>query len=428
MSRKAIDIRQFLHQIRMKGFFHLLSANVLIQVVAFASQLFVAGILSPDDLARIKIIQTYLSLFSIIAGMGLNSSTLKICSEGRSVEENRRYFNTAFFFTLLSSVTVYLLLLLLNYLGLFTKDQLIKALLPLGLFPLISNSLFMLLMAYFQANKNIRLFSTLTMINKFLSIAGIVLLTWYMGIKGYYIAYNLSFAVMIVVAMAVSGGLFSKKLIQPERTILKHHHQYSRSSVLSNIASEASAYVDILLLSFLISDMQELGYYSFALTLTVALRIFPSTVHQITLPYFSEKSKSRAEFSALFSRYNRLLYGVVAISLLAFTALMPLVLELVFADKYASSVPYLYLLGIGWSIRSLVQLRSSALFGLGKIKYNGYISLITLGFNLVSFPVFIHFWGLMGAAFATILSGIVINLSAGYYFSKAVNSKKWEEE
>jgi len=35
---------------------------------------------------------------------------------------------------------------------------------------------------------------------------------------------------------------------------------------------------------------------------------------------------------------------------------------------------------------------------------------------------------LMGAAFATILSGIVINLSAGYYFSKAVNSKKWEEE
>jgi len=123
-----------------------------------------------------------------------------------------------------------------------------------------------------------------------------------------------------------------------------------------------------------------------------------------------------------------LLYGVVALSLLAFTGLMPLVLELIFGEKYATSIPYLYVLGIGWSIRSLVQLRSSALFGLGKIEYNGFTSLITLGVNLVSFPLFIYLWGLMGAAFATVLSGIVINLSAGFYFRKAVNSKKWEVE
>jgi O-antigen/teichoic acid export membrane protein len=115
------------------------------------------------------------------------------------------------------------------------------------------------------------------------------------------------------------------------------------------------------------------------------------------------------------------------VSLLVFAGLVPLVLELLFNDKYASSVPYLYVLGTGWSIRSLVQLRSSALFGLGKIEYNGYTSLITLSFNLFCFPVLIYFWGLMGAAVATILSGIVINLSAGYYFRKALATTKWEE-
>ncbi|MCE1155708.1 MAG: oligosaccharide flippase family protein [Bacteroidales bacterium] len=427
MTWTSNDIGKFLQQLRVKGFFHLLSANVLIQVVAFASQLFVAGILAPDDLARIKIIQTYLAIFSILAGMGLNASTLKICSEGRSAGENRRYFNTAFFFTLLSSTVVYLILIIINNFNLLSSDRLIQALLPLGLFPLISNSLFMVLMAYFQAGKNIRLFSILTIINKLLSIGGIILLTWYMGIKGYYIAYNLSFLLMIVVAMMVSGGLFSRDLVTPELNLLKHHLQYSRSSVFSNIAAEASAYIDILLLSFLSKDLHELGYYSFALTLTIALRIFPSTVQQITLPYFSEKSKNRAGFTALFRRYNRLLFGVVAVSLLVFAGLVPLVLELLFNDKYASSVPYLYVLGTGWSIRSLVQLRSSALFGLGKIEYNGYTSLITLSFNLFCFPVLIYFWGLMGAAVATILSGIVINLSAGYYFRKALATTKWEE-
>lgn len=426
MSWTATDIRQFMHQVRLKGFFHLLSANVLIQVVAFASQLFVAGILAPDDLARIKIIQTYLAIFSIVAGMGLNASTLKLCSEGRSAELNRRYFNTAFFFTFLSSTVLYILLLLINYFGLLTSDGLMRTLLPLGLFPLISNSLFMVLMAYFQAGKNIRLFSTLTIINKVLSIGGIVLLTWYLGIKGYYIAYNLSFIVMIVLAMVVSGGLLNHGILKPERELLRHHQRYSLSSVFSNIAAEVSAYIDILLLSFFSKDLQELGYYSFALTLTVALRIFPSTVQQITLPYFSEKGKNKDEFMALFSRYNRLLYGVVVLSLLAFAGVLPMILEFIFGDKYASSVPYLYILGIGWSIRSLVQLRSSALFGLGKIEYNGYTSLITLGFNLICFPVMIYFWEMMGAAIATILSGIMINLSAGYYFRKAVNSKQWE--
>ena len=82
------DIKIFLRKIQEKGFFHLLSANILIQIFAFASQLFVAGILSPEDIGRIKIIQTYLSVFSVIAGMGLNASTLKICSEGREHKEN----------------------------------------------------------------------------------------------------------------------------------------------------------------------------------------------------------------------------------------------------------------------------------------------------------------------------------------------------
>jgi len=79
-SKKSLTILQ---NIRQKGFFHLLSANLLIQVVAFFSQLFVAGILSPDDIGRIKVIQTFLSIFSVVAGMGFSSSTLKLCSENR---------------------------------------------------------------------------------------------------------------------------------------------------------------------------------------------------------------------------------------------------------------------------------------------------------------------------------------------------------
>jgi O-antigen/teichoic acid export membrane protein len=423
MRIKLTELQLFLHQIRLKGFFHLLSANVLIQVFAFASQLFVAGILSPEDLGRIKIIQTYLAIFSILAGMGFNASTLKICSEGRPAAENQRYFNTAFFFTVISSLIVYLLLLIINYFELLTTDTLIKSLIPLGLFPLISNSLFMLLMAYFQAGKNIRLFSTLTILNKIISIIGILLFTWYMGIKGYYIAYNISFVLMVLVALLVSGKLINKQSFIPQKTLLKHHWQYARSSVFSNIAAEASAYSDILLISFLSTDMEQIGYYSFALTLTIALRIFPTTVQQISLPYFSEKSKNRSEFLALYRRYNRILIGIVVLSLIAFIVVIPVFLEMVFGTKYDASLPFLYLLSIGWSIRSLIQLRSSALFGLGKIEYNGYASIITLAVNLVLYPLMIKWQGLYGAAYASIISGCVIYISSYILFRIALNKQ-----
>jgi O-antigen/teichoic acid export membrane protein len=84
-------LNHLLSDVAAKGFFHLLSANVLIQLVAFASQLFVAGILSPEDVGRIKIITTFLSVFSIIGGMGLNASTLKLCSENRSEAKQRNF-------------------------------------------------------------------------------------------------------------------------------------------------------------------------------------------------------------------------------------------------------------------------------------------------------------------------------------------------
>ena len=200
-----------LSNLTSRGFFHLLSANVLIQAVAFASQLFVAGILSPDDVGRIKVIMTFLSVFSVIGGMGFNGSTLKLCSENRSQGEVRQIFSVGVLFTVISTVAFYLLALLLNSFGLFSADKMIQWLIPMGLFPVITNSVFMVLVAYFQAIKEIKIMSRITIVNKLISIAAIVLLTWLLGIKGYYIAYNISFIIMLIVAMRLLKADFSFK-------------------------------------------------------------------------------------------------------------------------------------------------------------------------------------------------------------------------
>lgn len=406
--------------IREKGFFHLLSANLLIQVVAFASQLFVAGILAPDDIGRIKIIQTYLSIFSIIAGMGFNASTLKLCSENRTSEEQASLFRSALFFTTLSTITLYIIILVLNFFKVFSSDNLIHWLIPLGLFPIISNSLFMVFVSYFQATKKIKLMSNLTISNKLISILLIIILTYFAGIKGYYIAYNVSFFLMLFICFRFLHFSFYKGLSLTEITSqFSTHWHYANKSMYANLLSEMSAYIDILLLSFFVKDMQQIGYYSFALTITILLRLFPNTVQQITTPYFSSLANQKYDFLIAFKKYNNILYIVVAVTFIASIIFVPFLIHWIFKGKYDPSMLYFPLLALGWSLRQLAQLQSAAIFGLGKIQYNAYIGLISLIFNTIIISILLHLFGIIGAAYASVLGGFVFILSSRIYFQKA---------
>jgi O-antigen/teichoic acid export membrane protein len=80
---------------------------------------------------------------------------------------------------------------------------------------------------------------------------------------------------------------------------------------------------------------------------------------------------------------------------------------------------YFPLLAIGWSLRQLTQLQSGAIFGLGKIQYNAYVSLISLSFNIVTISICLHYFGLIGAAYTSILNGLVFILSSRYFYRKA---------
>lgn len=420
MTKKLHIFKEFTKNIVDKGFFHLLSANVFIQLVSFASQLFVAGILSPDDIGRIKIIQTFLSIFSIIGGMGLSSSTLKLCSENRSTKEKQKIFSSAVVFTLISTVFVYLLVLLLNYFNLLSSDKLVKILIPLGLFPLISNSIFILFVSYFQAIKQIKLLSKLTISNKLISIVFIILLAYWLGIKGYYIAYNISFVFMVLVCVKLFLKTKSKKYhIKNYFEELPKHWFYARFSMLSNLFADFSSYIDILLISFLVTNMHDVGYYSFALTMTVAFRLFPSSVQQITSPYFSNLSSQKVEFESIFKRYNRLLYIVVGGTLLLALLLIPPFIHLIFGGKYDNSIQYFNYLAVGWSILQLNQLQSGAIFGMGKINYNVYVSFISFVCNFVIYLIAFYLYGLLGVAISSIATGSINLILTQFYYKKA---------
>lgn len=418
MSNKISNTIKYLKQ---NGFFQLFSANILIQLFSFASQLIIAGILSPEDIGRVKVIQTFLLIFSIIGSAGLNNSTLKLCSENENSERINGVFRSAFFFTIFSSTVVYLLIVLFSVIGLISADAIINQLIPIGLFPIITNSIFNLYIVYSQSTRKIKLLSTLNLTNKIISIFAIIILTAILKLKGFFIAYNLSFLLMIIVCIIYFPiNLSFRKFKSEYKNFFFLHRKYAGISTISSLFNELGAYIDIFLISYLVKDMEQIGYYSFALTLTVATRIFPSTIQQITIPYFSARSGDKKLFYETYYQYRKILWIGIFIILLFSLLIFPPLLNLVFDYKYNNSMPYFYLLIIGWSIRQTVQLQSGAIFGLGKINYNLVISTSVILVNLAIYTLMINWLQLQGAAYASLISGVFIVLITRHFFNKSL--------
>jgi len=97
----------------------------------------------------------------------------------------------------------------------------------------------------------------------------------------------------------------------------------------------------------------------------------------------------------------------------------PYFIHLIFNGKYDPSIQYFPFLAIGWSLRMMSQLQTGAVFGLGKIKYNLYSSLITLLFNVLIISISIFYFGLIGAAYSSVFGGLVYVLTSRYFFNKA---------
>jgi len=148
------------------------------------------------------------------------------------------------------------------------------------------------------------------------------------------------------------------------------------------------------------------------------VRLLPGTVQQISIPYFSSRSNNSIDFMSRFKYFNTILSAIVGVTLVLLLIIVPFAIQFIFGEKYMPAIPFFVPLVIGWSIRQLLQLQVSVIFGLGKVEYNLYTSIISLIFNVLIVSICLHYFGLIGAAYASIPSGIVVVFCSFYYLRR----------
>ncbi len=421
MKKLIKKISELIKNISNKGFFHLLLANIFIQAIAFASQLFVAHILLPEDLGIIKFIQTLISIFTIIGGLGLSASTLKICSEPNSIQYKRETLSAVLSFTFLGTIISYSFVVIFLILNIIPANIEVVKLAPIAFLPIIFYNFFGLFVSYYQAQKKIKQLSYFTIANKILSIVLIVILTFYFGIYGYYYAMNIGLILIIIIFFINTKKELIFNLKRTKKiTLLKQHWVYSIPSLFANLLGDLTRFVDILFLNFFLKGMgNEIGMYSFALTLTILIRVLPSTVQQIANPYFSEKGNDKSTVQLLFKKYSKLLVIVIVITFIGFIIFVPFGIQIGFT-KYIPSIKYLLPLAIASSIREFNQITAAALFGLGKINYTTYSQIISFIFNVILISISMYKWQFIGVAYGMIFCSIFSVLIMYLFYKKAI--------
>lgn len=386
-----------------KGFFHLYSANLVMNLLAFGSQLLVAKFLSANELGDLKTLQSFFGLAVIVAGFGLNTAIIKLCSEERPDAERAVIFRQNLLVALIPIVLTMFVGVAAARVGLLSPESRVNQWMPALLLALPASVITTLIMAYLQARKRINLMAMSQTLLRLGSAVVIVAATYWAGFSGYIWAAVLMSTAMVVPLAWVVREPF--RAPAAERPVFSESWSIAKWSLGANLIGALNGFLDVLLLNYWTDDRTTLGYYGLATIFILGLNQVTITIQTIATPYFSQYSQSPDRFRQVLRTYQRRLIalsaGIAAVGYFA----VPAVIKWVYGADFAPAGMFFRILLIRYFIWSCHALLGTALIGLGQVKYNFYSVMIALAVTLSLSAVLISSHQFVGAAVAQAIAG-----------------------
>jgi O-antigen/teichoic acid export membrane protein len=401
MSLSANLIEQ-IRDARRKGFFHLLIANALIGLLGFAAQLLVAKVLTPIEIGQIRTMQSFVSLATIIAGLGFNTAVLKLCSEDLSQGEKAYIFRRTLVYSAVPIPIVLAILFVLAKLDVFSPDRTVNSMLPVYMFLIPATVYGLLMMAYLQALKKIQQLAWLQVLVRGIGFTAVVVFSALYGLVGFVIA---TVAAGTLALIPFWRSVRPRSVAPtPAGNVLSRSMQIAGWSVSANAVTAIGAYMDIFLLNYLSTDRAELGYYGIATMFIMGLSQSTATVQTIATPYFSEKQTNQSEFMRVLRQYQRLLTALSAGIAAAAALIVPHLITALYGPDYAVAGTFFRILTLKYFLWSCYVLPAQAVLGLGLVRYNFLAASLQVFVSAMCGFYLISTIGTIGAAWAQVVS------------------------
>ena len=211
------------------------------------------------------------------------------------------------------------------------------------------------------------------------------------------------YSLTIVVSMKFKPSFNnSKKHI---KNIFKKNKSYGIHLYLGQIIDESTFYLDKILIGIYLS-FESIGYYHIGVAITAPIILFSNTLSTILFKDFAHQNKLSNKVIIL-NIFTLILSGLILIIFKKW------IIILLFGLEYLKTLPIITPLIIGLFFNGLAQ--PYAIFlkakGFGKV---GYFCLFSGPVNLIGNIILIPKFGILGAAYATLISNITIYI---FYFT-----------
>ncbi len=160
--------------------------------------------------------------------------------------------------------------------------------------------------------------------------------------------------------------------------------------------------VDVLLLAWLAVDPAQIAAYAIAVSVIDRLRVVPDAIGSALLPKLAVLP--HAETGAYTARITRHSLLWVCASAVALAVAAPPLLPLVFGPAYAASVPPFFLLLPATVLLTVRRVVANYFTASGWPGFNAGVQAVAAGINVAVNLVAIPRWGIVGAAFASLVS------------------------
>ncbi|ODR80566.1 hypothetical protein BG842_03840 [Haladaptatus sp. W1] len=382
----------------------------------FGNKILMARTLSNEGYGAIAFGYSFFAIVSTLSLLGLNSGIARYLPRYESETQQKDIF--------ISAVQIVMPVAVLTGLGIFIfANQIAVAVFDrpaaagvIGIFALAIpfEVLLKISMSVFQGTKNYTFKAIVDNIGLSLIRVFFVVCALWLGYTEYgaSVAYLLSY---ILTALAGVYLLYSKTNFTrwdrytPRR---KELFLFSFPLMLSSVITIVLSNMDTMLIGYYIG-LETVGTYNVVYSLTFLLTVVLTAFRFIVVPELSEHH-SNGDITKMRSTYKKITLWIMLVTFPPFFVLIAspeLAISLTFGGKYASGSAALVVLSFGFFIHAILGPNAATLTSLGNTKTILFDNVVAVAINLVLNVLLIPRYGMLGAAVATTVSYICLNIA-----------------
>jgi len=404
LARPTNALADFMARFRRTGLVSLLTANVLIQLLAFLSSLVVAKCLTLAEFGDVRILQSYFVFFLILSGCGFDTAILRFCALTSGTAQQSQVLRVGIRRAMVSTAIVFSLLLLSVLTGVLASSSRLNVwivILGIGLpFAVVTQ----MLTVFLQAQRRIAEMARIQLLIRLQVFVLVVFSTWMWGFPGFVLATVLGYVVGVLPPFLL---IRAERLPTAEGSVPDGFSSMVFFSLLANGVTALTQAGLFFMLDHSESSREEIGLYSLAMLFVLGASQLTSTVQSIATPYLSARCQDPVWFRDRMFRTQFQLAGVSALLAAVLVVAAWCLIEFVYGPEFRPAVGYLCLLLPQFLLWSSYSVIAAAFLSLGLVHYNLAVGTIAGIVTLGTASMLIGGYGVTGVALGQLLGALL---------------------